>query len=89
MIVGSIGPLDLTTETLSPDTSSSIPTVTDNLFSQGIISAHEIAVSFEPTTSDVANNGELTFGGTDSSKFTGSITFTPISKLYLHVVISH
>ncbi|KAH8120040.1 acid protease [Phellopilus nigrolimitatus] len=75
-----IGPVDLTLDTLSPDTSGTIPTVTDNLFSQGIISADEVAVSFEPTTSEVANNGELTFGGTDSSKFTGSITFAPITS---------
>lgn len=39
-----------------------------------------MAVSFEPTTQETANNGELTFGGTDSSKFTGSITFTPLTK---------
>jgi cathepsin E len=25
-------------------------------------------------------NGELTFGGTDSSKYTGSITYTPITS---------
>lgn len=75
-----IGPVDLTVGTLSPDTRSTIPTVTDNLFSQGVISANEIGISFEPTTQQVANNGELTFGGTDSSKFTGSITFTPITS---------
>lgn len=74
-----IGPVDLTVDTLSPDTTSTIPTVVDNLFSQGTIPAHEIGVSFEPTTSTADNNGELTFGGTDSSKFTGSITFIPIT----------
>ena len=41
-------------------------TLTHPNFSQGIISADEVAVSFEPTTEEVANNGELTFGGTDS-----------------------
>ena len=71
--------MDLTLDTLSPDTRSTIPTITDNLFSQGVITADEIGVSFEPTTSEVANNGELTFGGTDSSKFTGAITFAPLS----------
>lgn len=74
-IIG-IGPVDLTEDTLSPATSSTIPTVTDNLFSQGTISAHEIGVSFEPTTTANSVNGEITWGGTDSSKFTGSITFT-------------
>ena len=80
MTLLSIGPVDLTVDTLSPDTRSTIPTVTDNLFSQGIISANEVSVSFEPTTQEIANNGELTFGGTDSSKFTGTISFAPISK---------
>jgi cathepsin E len=79
-IVG-IGPVDLTLDTLSPATNSEIPTVTDNLFSQGTISAHEIGVSFEPITSSSGEqlNGELTWGGTDSTKFTGSLTFTPIT----------
>jgi len=65
---------------LKPATNTEIPTVTDNLFSQGTISAHEIAVSFEPLTQLNQLNGELTWGGTDSSKFTGSITFTPITS---------
>ncbi|OCH85902.1 aspartic peptidase A1 [Obba rivulosa] len=72
-----IGPVDLTDGTLSRG--GSIPTVTDNAFSQGLISAHEVGISFEPTTSESSTNGELTFGGTDSSKFTGSISFTSIT----------
>ncbi|KAF9486586.1 aspartic protease [Pholiota conissans] len=75
-----IGPVDLTVDTLSPATSSSIPTVTDNLFSNGVISAHSIGISFEPTTVEDTVNGEITWGGTDSSKFTGSITFIPITS---------
>jgi len=74
-----IGPLDLTLGTLENE-NSEIPTVTGNLFSQGIISENLVAVSFEPTTSDDETNGELTFGGTDSSKFTGSISFTSITS---------
>jgi len=77
-IIG-IGPVDLTLDTLSPNTNSEIPTVTDNLFSQGTIPQHLISVSFEPITSLNQVNGELTWGGTDSSKFTGSITFTGIT----------
>ena len=50
--------------------------VTDNLFTQGVISSNLVAVSFEPATSEQSTNGEVTFGGTDSSKFTGSISFT-------------
>jgi cathepsin E len=78
-IIG-IGPLDLTLDTLSPATTSTIPTVTDNLFSQGHISAHEIGISFEPSITGNDLNGEITWGGTDSTKFTGSITFIPITS---------
>jgi len=39
-----------------------IPTVTDNLFSQGTITANEIGVSFQPTTTVPEDNGELTWG---------------------------
>ncbi|KAI0296360.1 aspartic peptidase A1 [Multifurca ochricompacta] len=64
-----IGPTDRTVGTLSPDTGSSVPTVTDNLFSSGIIESNLVSV-----------NGELTFGGTDSEKYTGDITFIPITS---------
>jgi len=74
-----IGPVDLTEDTLSPDTTALIPTVTDNLFSQGTIPLHLIGISFEPTTVDEIENGEITWGGTDSSKFTGTINFTPVT----------
>ncbi|KAI0782864.1 aspartic peptidase A1 [Abortiporus biennis] len=77
-----IGPVDLTVGTLSPHTSSSVPTVTDNLFSKGVISANLVSVSFAPTNSISSVNGELTFGGIDSSKFTGSIRFAPITTTY-------
>ncbi|CCL99078.1 uncharacterized protein FIBRA_01090 [Fibroporia radiculosa] len=73
-----IGPQDLTCGTLS-NADECIPTVTDNAYSQGLISAHEVGISFEPTTSLSITNGELTFGGTDSSKYTGTITYTPIT----------
>ena len=32
----------------------------------------------EPSNQETASNGEITFGGTDTSKYTGSITFTSI-----------
>ncbi|KAI0643937.1 acid protease [Trametes meyenii] len=75
-----IGPTGLTVGTLSPDTTSTVPTVTDNLFAQGTISQDLVAVSFEPTTQPEVVNGELTFGGTDSSKFTGAINFAPLTR---------
>ncbi|KAF7796287.1 hypothetical protein EIP86_007463 [Pleurotus ostreatoroseus] len=73
-----IGPVDLTQSTLS--SGQLVPTVTDNLFSQGTISSDSIGISYEPTTSEGTVNGELTFGGTDSTKYTGEINFTPITS---------
>ncbi|KAF5376361.1 hypothetical protein D9757_008680 [Collybiopsis confluens] len=70
-----IGPDALTEDTVSGV--ANVPTVTDNLLSQGTIAQKLVAISFEPTTSEEVTNGELFFGGTDSSKFTGAITFVP------------
>ncbi|KAJ8474352.1 hypothetical protein ONZ51_g7276 [Trametes cubensis] len=75
-----IGPTDLTLGTLDPDEATAIPTNT--LFAQRTIPAHEVAISFEPTNQESVVNGELTFGGTDPSKFTGSITFAPITGTF-------
>lgn len=75
-----IGPFDLTLGTLSPDTSATIPTVTDNAFHQGIITDDLVGISFQPTISVVSDNGELTFGGINESKFVGEITHVPISE---------
>ncbi|KAF8170922.1 aspartic peptidase domain-containing protein [Pholiota molesta] len=73
-----IGPVDLTQGTVSGTTS--VPTVTDNLSSQKTIPTESLAISFNPTTSNGEVNGELTFGSTDSSRFTGEITFVPITS---------
>jgi cathepsin E len=71
----SIGPQILTFGTLSPDNTSVTPTVTDNLFDKKKIKNNLVAVSLEPTKSVPAINGQLTFGGTDGTKHTGSITY--------------
>ena len=42
------------------------------------ISVEVIGISYNPDSSSA--HGELTFGGTDSSKYTDSITYTPITK---------
>ncbi|KAI0797321.1 aspartic peptidase domain-containing protein [Irpex lacteus] len=72
-----IGPADLTQGTTSGG--GIVPTVTDNAFSQGSLTLDEVGISFEPTTSSSVQNGELTFGGIDSSKFRGSINYIPIT----------
>ncbi|EKM61625.1 uncharacterized protein PHACADRAFT_204793 [Phanerochaete carnosa HHB-10118-sp] len=73
-----IGPVSLTWGTVN--NTDTVPTVADNLFSQGTISTEVVAVSFEPTTKESVTNGELTFGDTDSSKYTGSISYTPLTQ---------
>ncbi|KAI0323351.1 aspartic proteinase from Irpex Lacteus [Cubamyces sp. BRFM 1775] len=73
-----LGRRGLTVGTLSPDVTSTIPTVTENLFSQGRIASEMVSISFEPTN-HVAMNGQLTFGGVDPTKFIGDIVFAPIT----------
>lgn len=72
-----LGPVSLTSGTVSG--TSKVPTVADNLYSQKKISTEVLGVSYNPTTSYTTANGELTFGGVDSSKFTGSITYASIT----------
>lgn len=73
-IIG-FGPVDLTEDTVS--NTNTVPTFMNNLYSQGSISTEVLGVSFRPETgSDTDDtNGELTLGGTDSSKYSGSITY--------------
>lgn len=51
---------------MSPDTTSTIPTVTDNLYTEGAIAENVLSISFEPLTNTSANatqmNGELIWG---------------------------
>lgn len=74
----SIGPEILTEGTLTNEPSTEIPTVTQNLYTQGKISEEVVGVFFAPTTTDVSTNGELTFGGVDSTKYTGTLTYTSV-----------
>ena len=61
-----IGPVDLTEGTVSDN--NPVPTVTDNLYSQGTIANNAIGIFYQPTTEAGALNGSLNFGGVDSSK---------------------
>ncbi|KAG0646607.1 Polyporopepsin [Hyphodiscus hymeniophilus] len=72
-----LGPVDLTEDTVS--NANTVPTFLDNLYSQGSISTEVLGVSFRPESGsdDDDTNGELTLGGTDSSKYSGSITYFP------------
>lgn len=80
--LASLGPDDLTQGTLSPNSSSEIPTVTDGFLSDCEETSDAVGIFFEPTTSQNALNGEISFGGADSAKIQGSPFFTPISESY-------
>ncbi|KAI0649653.1 aspartic proteinase precursor [Trametes meyenii] len=73
-----IGPVDLTEGTTS--SGSAVPTVLDNALSQGLIDSELVGISFEPTTELSVTNGELTFGGVDSARFTGDIAYVPVTS---------
>ena len=75
-----IGPVDLTQGTVSG--TSSVPTVTDNLFAQGTISNDSIGIFYQPTTQSGEQNGELTFGGIDTSKY-ASFRFISSSQVQI------
>ncbi|KAF9369564.1 hypothetical protein CPB97_003490 [Podila verticillata] len=68
---------------LSPITNKgeNIPTPVDNLLKAGLIPTNSIGVYFQPITngSTQVTNGEVTFGGADSTKYSGSITYVPIT----------
>jgi hypothetical protein len=72
-----LGPVDLTLLTVSG--SLTVPTFTNNLYLQGSISTEVLGVYFAPESGSDENdvNGELTLGGVDSTKYLGSITYTP------------
>ncbi|KAG1790291.1 acid protease [Suillus plorans] len=72
-----VGPVDLTRGTVSNTTD--VPTVTDNLYAQGTISSNSLGISYEPSSTANVSNGELTFGGTDSTKYTGTLNTVPLT----------
>ncbi|KAJ7354266.1 family A1 protease [Mycena albidolilacea] len=77
-----LGPVGLTAGTLSPDPASLIPTVMDNLVSQGTITNNIFGISFQPTTTAKDANGSIAFGGIDRTKFTGEIAYTPVTSTF-------
>ncbi|KAF9153771.1 hypothetical protein BGX20_004833 [Mortierella sp. AD010] len=77
-IVG-FGPDDLSVITSKGE---NIPTPVDNLYAAGDIASDVIGVYFKPITDGGSEetNGEITFGGVDSTKYTGSITYVPVTS---------
>jgi saccharopepsin len=72
-----VGPTDLTVGTVS--NMETVPTVSDNLFSQGTISEEVLGVYFIPAP-ETSNNGELTFGGYDESAIVGRVNYVPLTQ---------
>ncbi|KAG2357431.1 aspartic peptidase domain-containing protein [Suillus spraguei] len=65
-----IGPRVSSRGKLQDDPDRTIPSVTDYLFWEDLISGPIV---------DIVNHGELTFGGDDRTKYTGSIRYTDIT----------
>ncbi|KAG2067295.1 family A1 protease [Suillus decipiens] len=74
-----LGPVDLTQTTLTNSPEKTIPTVTQNLHSQGTTLLDVVSIFFEPSSSKAETKGGLIFGEIDTSKFTGDIGYTPIT----------
>ena len=53
-----------------------VPTVTDTAHMSGLLDSYEIGISFHPSASFDTQNGELTFGGVDPTKYVGNLRYT-------------
>ncbi|KAK0488168.1 hypothetical protein EDD18DRAFT_1359855 [Armillaria luteobubalina] len=75
-----IGPVDLTQGTVTG--MENVPTVTDNLKSEGKIPKEPITISYRPITGPGADtaNGKMSSGFEDSSKYTRDITYMLITS---------
>ena len=72
-----LGPDDLTVGTLTNTPMGTIPTIVDNLYTQGTIPEEVVGVYFIP--SSASSTGELTFGGYDSTVITSSMNYVPLT----------
>ena len=71
-----IGPVELTSDTVS--NTDTVPTVSDNLRSQGTISEEVLGIYYAPA-SESSSTGKLTFGGYDKSVITSSVKYVPLT----------
>lgn len=72
-----VGPVELT-EGAVQGSSETIPTVLDNLFADKTIGVNALGMSFPPYGQEEA--GSITFGGADSSHYTGELNYVPVTK---------
>ena len=47
----------------------------DKAYSQGLLEAYVIGISFTPSDTSSEMNGELTFGGIDERKYKGELNY--------------
>ncbi|KAF8141308.1 acid protease [Boletus edulis] len=76
-----LGPINLTMGTVNG--MNTVPTVSDNLHSQGTISKEVLGVYFIPESSSTTKSGELMFGGYDHSTIVGPVFYVPLTKTQL------
>ncbi|KAM5531862.1 hypothetical protein V8D89_014492 [Ganoderma adspersum] len=69
-----VGPSGLSLDTVS--NAYIIPTLFNNAYDQGQMTANVIGFAFGPASRASSPNGLLTFGGTDASQHTGDVYFT-------------
>ncbi|KAG2357358.1 aspartic peptidase domain-containing protein [Suillus spraguei] len=75
-----IAPEDLSRGIIENDQDATIPSFTECLYLQGKIGRQVVGVFFQPVTREPDSQfGELTFGGTDSTKHDGNFAYTPIT----------
>ncbi|KAF8871378.1 acid protease [Gymnopilus junonius] len=83
-IIG-LGPTGLTTGTCTADLAGARyidihPTITDNLFNEKIIPERLVSIYFQPSDAASVQNGEMTFGGIDTTRNTSDFTWIPITN---------
>ncbi|KAG2368403.1 aspartic peptidase domain-containing protein [Suillus spraguei] len=75
-----IGPRELTRQTMLNHLDDTIPTFTDYLYDQGKILQHVVGIFFQPSTTNPESQfGEVTFGGTDNTKYIGEVAYTDMT----------
>ncbi len=90
----SIGPASLNRGTVSGPVSGSglVPTLFDNAFEQGQMTAEAVGFAFAPASQVSTPNGLLTLGGADNSQFTGNIQFLCVARcaspIFLRGIVS-
>lgn len=73
-----LAPVALTKNTV--DGVDIVPTVSNNLASQGTISSEIVGISFAPTTTEPNANGVMTFGGPGEELYEGEIEYVGITS---------